>query len=294
MFSGIDKATGLAGRPPAYVIRKLAQVFCLLCLAPPAALAESGVNPAIAIIIDDMGNTQELSERAVRLPAPVTYAFLPDLRYTAVYAEMAHQRGHEIMLHAPMENHKNLPLGPMALTSLMDTTTLSATLRTAIRSIPHISGVNNHMGSLLTEDRLAMSTVMNEVGQHPLYFVDSRTTANTVAQRVAELQGIPTLARDVFLDHVISYRAIHLQFMRLIDIARKNGTAIAIGHPHPETLQYLEDTLPRLGEQGISVATVKGIWAIRNQGRPMFDVTPSPRSAILAHLKNDADAASQE
>ncbi len=264
----------------------LPRVLALLWVAvmPAAALAETGVYPTVAIIIDDMGNTAEPSDRAVSLPAPMTFAFLPDLPLTPVYAEMAHRRGHEVMLHAPMENHRNLPLGPMAITSTMSSAQIVTTLRAAIATVPHLSGVNNHMGSRLTEDRQAMSIVMDEIGRHPLYFVDSRTSSLSVAHQVADLRGIPTLSRDVFLDHVISYPAIHLQFETLLALARRKGTAIAIGHPYPETLRYLEQRLPRLGEEGFNVASVRGLWAIRNQNRAMFAAPFEP--ATQSHAQS--------
>lgn len=268
------------------VINRATQMLCgLLALASGWALAEGEYSgsPTISIIIDDMGNTLDTNQRAIALPAPLTFAFLPHLSHTPALAEQAYANGHEIILHAPMENQHNLPLGPMALTSHMDSTSLSQTLRESITSIPFISGVNNHMGSLLTRDRLAMTTIMAEINRYPLYFVDSRTTPDSVAQKIAEAQGIPTLARDVFLDNETDFQSIHAQFSKLIDIARHKGTAIAIGHPYPETIRYLEKVLPRLGEQGISIASVKGIWAIRHNSQPMFAVPYTPsRSAILA------------
>lgn len=252
--------------------------------ADAASTSAATLQPTIAIIIDDMGNQREWGERTVRLPFPMTLAFLPQRPYTQQHATLAHRLGKEIMLHAPMENQRNLPLGELALTSTMDAHGLAQTLRTAIASIPHLSGVNNHMGSRLTEDVLAMEAVMGELRQHPLYFVDSRTTAASVAYDSARRHGIPALNRDVFLDHVISESAIHVQFLRLLDIARRQGTAIAIGHPHPETVRYLEHALPRLAEQGISVATVRGIWAMRHQAAPMFEgpTRLRPSGAILA------------
>ncbi|MBK8974027.1 MAG: divergent polysaccharide deacetylase family protein [Hahellaceae bacterium] len=267
-------------------LKKTGQIAaCLIALVPTSGQAEPEMSgpPTIAIIIDDMGNTLETNQQAINLPAPITFAFLPKLQHTPLLAEQAYAKGHEIILHAPMENQHNLPLGPMALTSHMDSTSLSSTLRESIASIPYISGVNNHMGSLLTMDRLAMTTVMAEINRYPLYFVDSRTTPDSVAQKVAEAQGIPTLARDIFLDNETSIEAIHKQFTRLLEIARQKGTAIAIGHPYPETVHYLEQALPGLGELGISIASVKGIWAIRHNSQPMFaePYTPS-RSAIIA------------
>lgn len=255
------------------------------CVAQAQPLAQGmpqtdAINPTIAIIIDDMGNQQQQGLKAIHLPAPMTLAFLPGRPHTQKQARLAHQYGHEVMLHAPMENMRQLPLGAMALTSRMPDAELTSTLRQAIDSIPHISGVNNHMGSLLTSSPRAMNTVMQEIQKHPLYFVDSRTAASSVAYESARQHKIPSLTRDIFLDHEISYRAIHNQFQRLLSIARKKGTAIAIGHPHKETLRYLEKALPRLGQQGINVATVKGIWAIRHQGEQLFAPPGRTRTVV--------------
>lgn len=258
------------------------------------ALSPEIQRPTIAVIIDDMGNQREPGLQAINLPAPLTLAFLPGRRYTTEHALLAHQHGKEVMLHAPMENQRNLALGAMGLTRSMSAQALITTLRDAIRSIPYVSGVNNHMGSLLTEDRRSMQVLMAEIRQYPLYFVDSRTSARSVAYQEAKRQQIPSLARDVFLDHIISYRNIHTQFRRLIRIARQQGTAIAIGHPHKETLRYLERALPRLAEEGINVATVKGIWAIRHGGEQLFRKHTPTRTPLVANRHTESPEAAAD
>ncbi|WP_431686610.1 divergent polysaccharide deacetylase family protein [Hahella sp. NBU794] len=242
--------------------------------------------PTIAIIIDDMGNYQHMGERAIRIPAPLTLSFLPFRPHTISQARLAYAAGKEIMLHIPMENVKRIPLGASGLTSDMSNQDMVVTFRQAIKAIPYVSGVNNHMGSALTQNRAAMNLVMGELQGYPLYFVDSRTTASSIAHAVAVSHSIPTLDRDVFLDHVISTKAIDFQFKRLLDIARKKGTAIAIGHPHKETIEYLEKVLPSLGEQGVAIATIKGLWAIRNNAQDMFQTTPP---TILAERHHDSE-----
>ncbi|WP_238384974.1 divergent polysaccharide deacetylase family protein [Hahella chejuensis] len=256
----------------------------------PAIINSTGAGedhpPTIAIIIDDMGNYQNMGERAIRIPAPLTLSFLPFRPHTNSQARLAYAAGKEIMLHIPMENVKRIPLGASGLTSDMSSQNMVATFRQAIKAIPYVSGVNNHMGSALTQNRAAMNLVMGELQGYPLYFVDSRTTASSVAHAVAANHAIPTLNRDVFLDHVITTKAIDFQFKRLLDIARKKGTAIAIGHPHRETIEYLEKVLPSLGEQGVAIATIKGLWAIRNNAQDMFQTTPP---TILAERRKGND-----
>ncbi|MCK7551124.1 MULTISPECIES: divergent polysaccharide deacetylase family protein [Marinobacter] len=226
--------------------------------------------PTIAIIIDDMGHNLHEGTRLVNLEQPVTLAFLPYRRHTVPLAKLAHQRQKEIMLHAPMANTRNFGLGPGGLTSDMDSQSLKGTLRRALQSIPHVKGVNNHMGSLLTQQLKAMDWVMSELDRYPVYFVDSRTIASSIAGEVADAYRIPTLTRDVFLDHEQTEEYVDRQFKLLIKRARENGSAVGIGHPHKVTVDYLEKHLPMLDEQGIAVATVSGLWAMRNNNRPMF------------------------
>ncbi|MEC9386947.1 MAG: divergent polysaccharide deacetylase family protein, partial [Pseudomonadota bacterium] len=151
-----------------------------------------------------------------------------------------------------------------------DEPTITTTLRRALQSIPFVSGVNNHMGSLLTQQLEPMDWVMKELDRYPVYFVDSRTIANSIAGSVADAYNIPSLTRDVFLDHEQTEEFVDKQFKLLIQTAREKGTAIGIGHPHKVTVDYLEKHLPMLDEQGIAIATVSGIWAMRNGNREMF------------------------
>nr|WP_264673110.1 divergent polysaccharide deacetylase family protein [Marinobacter nanhaiticus] len=241
--------------------------------------------PTIAIIIDDMGHDPVQGERLIKLDQPLTLAFLPYRRYTRALAEEAHGRGKEIMLHAPMANTHHYDLGPGGLKPEMDEHATTVTLRRALQSIPYVQGVNNHMGSLLTQKRSNMDWIMTELVQYPLYFVDSRTIAATVAADSAEAHRVPNLTRDVFLDHLQTEEFVDRQFKLLIETARRNGTAIGIGHPHKVTVDYLEKHLPQLDEQGIAVATVSGLWAMRHNNAPMFVDIKRPVVAPLAKRK---------
>jgi hypothetical protein len=232
--------------------------------------ASRGQLPTIAIIIDDMGHDRIQGERLIALDQPLTLAFLPFRRHTSVLAEMAHSRQKEIMLHAPMANTRLLELGAGGLDPDMSQGELTLTLRRALKSIPHVQGVNNHMGSLLTQQYRPMDWVMAELNHYPVYFVDSRTIASSIAGKVAAAYRIPTLTRDVFLDHEQSEEFVDRQFQLLIKRARENGSPVGIGHPHKVTVDYLEKRLPELDEEGIAIATVSGVWAIRNGNLPMF------------------------
>ncbi len=240
----------------------------LLCM--PSAWADSVSQPTIAIIIDDMGNHLKTGRQLINLPYPLTLAFLPHRRNTQKLAHSAHNAHKEIMLHIPMANTLGLDLGAGGLTVGMSKLDLTHTLRKAIRDIPYLQGINNHMGSALTQRREEMQWVMEELYNYPLYFVDSRTIASSVAGYTATENNIPSLSRDVFLDHIQTRENVHKQFSRLIKVAREKGTAIAIGHPHQVTADYLEWALPRLDREGIRIATVSGLWDIRNAGQHMF------------------------
>ena len=187
------------------------------------------------------------------------------------------------MLHAPMENSRQFNLGYGALTSEMSKAQIQGTLQASLATIPYMRGVNNHMGSVLTSNSIAMSWVMEVIAQQPLYFLDSRTSAESVAANVASQFNIPTLVRDVFLDHEQSTEYLEQQFEKLITIAEKNGTAIAIGHPHKVTIEFLERTLPTLAEQGITLATASGIWQIRNPTQAMFEHGATTANASVAY-----------
>lgn len=252
------------------MIVRLAALVLLLLTALPSAVAENQPGPTIAIIIDDMGYHPAEETRLIRLEQPLTLAFLPFRPYTTRLAQMAHDHDKEIMLHAPMANTRLINLGPGGLSPDMDRQQLVQTLRRSLQSLPHVRGVNNHMGSLLTQMEEPMSWVMEELYNYPLYFVDSRTIASSVAGRVASDHDVPSLTRDVFLDHEPTEEFVHRQFQLLIRKARENGTAIAIGHPYEVTVAYLEQALPELDELGISIATVSGVWAIRNNNQRMF------------------------
>lgn len=209
--------------------------------------------PRLVIILDDIGYSAEAGQRALDLPGPVTYAILPYTPHGRWLAEEAHRRHRDVMLHAPMSNLAGMALGPGGMTLEMDEATLRTTLREAIADIPHVRGVNNHTGSELTTHRQPMEWVMAELKALGLFFVDSLTHSASVAGQVAAEYHIPTLTRHVFLDNVAEVDAIARQFQQALAIARRDGLAIAIGHPYPATLDYLEEVLPTLPHEGIEL-----------------------------------------
>jgi polysaccharide deacetylase 2 family uncharacterized protein YibQ len=230
--------------------------------ADPALL----LRPAtVVIIIDDLGHQMNSGMRALALPGKVTLAILPHTPGARQIAERATAAGKEVMLHAPMSTIHHKPLGLGGLTNEMTRQDFQETLSLSLRSTPHARGVSNHMGSYLTGQRQPMVWLMQELAQRGLYFVDSRTSANTVAARTAEEFHIPTLSRQVFLDNEPSLEAIANRFEEVLELASRDGLGVAIGHPHDSTLQYLQQTLPTLSARGYTLALVSE--AVQSQVR---------------------------
>lgn len=249
-----------------------------------AAAATAGEPPAVALIIDDLGDRLEAGERALNLPGPVTYSFLPHTPYSKRLARRAHARGKEVMLHLPMEAVAGNRLGPGGVTLHMDRTQTLRTVRAALEAIPHARGLNNHMGSLLTRHPGHMGWLMGELRQRDgLYFVDSRTTTKSVAQRMAAERQVPHAARDIFLDHHHDEAFIRQQFAKLVRQARATGAAIGIGHPHAVTTATLGELLAGLHEQGVRLVPVSEVVRIRQNRRSerlwRASWSPSPKAA---------------
>ncbi len=216
--------------------------------------------PAISIIIDDLGQQLAAGERAVALPGNITYAFLPHTSHAAQLAKLAHQQDKEVMIHMPMQAIGENNLGKGGLTLDMSQQHFLTTLKENLNAIPHISGINNHMGSLLTQHPGHMTWLMTALSErNDLFFVDSRTTEHTVAYQIAAEYKIPRINRNVFLDNIRSETAISRQFEHLITLAKRNGTAMAIGHPYPETIAFLEQILPTLRQQGVELIKTSGL-----------------------------------
>ena len=213
-------------------------------------------NPKLAIIIDDIGYNIPLGQRTVNLKGNITLAVLPKTPGATMLAKAGFKAGKEIMLHAPMSTYNDFDLGPGALTLDMNKQHFQQVLDESIKSIPHIRGVNNHMGSELTTYDKQMQWVMETVASHNLYFIDSLTNGRSVAFKTAQKNGITSQKRDVFLDNEQNEQAIEKAFYKLLSKAQDNGFAIGIGHPYPETLSVLERLLPTLEEQNIELVHV--------------------------------------
>lgn len=231
-------------------------LFLVLLLIPPGQAQDRNAVAVISIIIDDMGKQLVSGRRVLALPGPVACAFLPRAPYTSNLATEAFASGKEVMLHLPMDAVSGRRLDAGAVTLEMTQQQFIRTVQENLAAVPHVQGINNHMGSLLTRHPGSMLWLMQAMQQKPLFFVDSRTTVSTVARQIAAENGIPNTERNVFLDHSLDARALAHEFKRLLQLARKQGSAVAIGHPHPQTLALLEQQLPLLEQNGVRLLPV--------------------------------------
>ncbi len=209
----------------------------------------------LVLIIDDIGYNYERDTRALMLPGPVTLSILPFTPYGAELASFARAEDKPVMLHLPMQPDGLESKSPGNLVRGMAQAQFVASLRRSLDAIPHLIGVNNHQGSALTQDAEPMQWLMAELQQRQLFFVDSRTSAATVAAQMAERAGVPNSSRDLFLDHQQTPAFIHQQFQKAVALAQQRGRVVLIGHPYPETLDYLEAHLPELAAQGVRLVS---------------------------------------
>ncbi len=258
-------------------------VFCLACLSlavagQPAPGTGGRPLPAIALIIDDLGNQRVPGHAAVTLPGPVACAFLPHGPYTRELARQAHAGHKEVMLHLPMQalEDDGLKPEPGVLTLEMTRKQFRSTFEQDLAAVPYVSGLNNHMGSLLTQHPGDMAWLMQEINEHGrLFFVDSRTTKATVARRLAQEYGIPNSERNVFLDNDPDPDAVRGKVRELVAMARRHGTALGIGHPYPATLEVLVDELHALGDRGVRLIPVARLIELQNDRHLVWQTSSS-------------------
>lgn len=217
--------------------------------------------PRIAIVIDDIGYSKEPVEKLLALGGPLTFSVLPYGPASTELAETIHASGSEVMLHLPMEpvgNPGGVSREGMLLAN-MPAEMLKSRFAEAVLQVPHADGVNNHMGSRLTADPGAMKVVMEEVKAKGLFFLDSRTSADSVAFRTARAEGVPAAERNVFLDDVAQVAPILEQVKELEKIARRRGVAVAIGHPYPATVDALKKAIPQLAKDGFELVPASDV-----------------------------------
>jgi polysaccharide deacetylase 2 family uncharacterized protein YibQ len=219
--------------------------------ARPPATTEGGY-ARLAIILDDLGNDRAAADAIFALQCPITISVLPNHPRSIEIAQEAHRRGYQVMLHLPMESMGHERPEAQELRPGMSAGDVSTLVDHLLQAVPDVAGVNNHQGSQSTADAALMDELMPVLRAHNLYYVDSRTTAATVAYDTAQRFGVRSGFRNVpFLDDVAEVGAVRKQLQLALRDARKKGDAIAIGHPHPATLQALRDVLPEAKLQGV-------------------------------------------
>lgn len=229
--------------------------LCLWWLSSACVYAQGQV----LLILDDMGNKRS-DLRALTLPSEVTFSILPGTPYSQHLADEASEQQRDIMLHLPMQAEQDVALGPMAITLDMGSTVVERTLRSAFASVPHVVGVNNHMGSLYTRNLDAMDRFMRLLRPYNVFFIDSRTTAYSVAAQSAEQQDIPVATRHLFLDHFPNRAFIHHQWELLRQLSKTQPLTIVIAHPHQVTLTFLLEKMAERDEEGISLVSAREVF----------------------------------
>jgi polysaccharide deacetylase 2 family uncharacterized protein YibQ len=240
---------------------------CILLLSI-GLLAFSGASAAgapdraetkrVAIVIDDFGNAMDGTEEMFALPAPITVAVMPFLPTTKRDAEEAHRRGHEVIVHLPMEpvRGKRSWLGPGAITTDLSDREIKNRVAAAIDDVPHARGMNNHMGSKATADPRVMRIVMEVCRERGIYFLDSRTTGKSQAGTMADQVGVPVVANDLFLDEIYTASHVDKQLRKLNRLLERRPDTIVIGHVGPPgriTAAGLRGAIERLRDEAAFV-----------------------------------------
>lgn len=232
-----------------------------LQFGPTTAISPSISPPRMAIIMDDLGRDTETARRLLAIDLPVTLSILPGTPNAARVAVLGHREGREILIHLPMEPHEYPAVDPGADALLVAQSPEEIRHRVLgyLERVPYAVGGNNHMGSRFTENRSVMAPVLDVLKEEGLFFVDSRTSGRSVAYAMAREAGLPTAARDVFLDNVQQVAAVRAEIRKLATLAGKQGKAVGICHPYPETLEALRLEAPSLREAGISMVPVSAL-----------------------------------
>ena len=228
-------------------------------MASPSASPLPKGTGQLAIVIDDCGQWIDTEKALVGLPIPLTLSVLPHVRYTAEIAQDAAAAGKGVMLHLPMEPISHVYPGPGEITVAMTDAQIAAQTEDDAAQVPLAKGVNNHEGSEATADPRVMKDVMSVLKARGLFFIDSRTNAKTVAQEQAQADGVPNAKRDVFLDNRADVAYTESMLERAAAIAKRDGSAIAIGHPKPTTLAAIRLEYPKLQAEGITFVLAQSL-----------------------------------
>ncbi|MCU5773544.1 divergent polysaccharide deacetylase family protein [Erwiniaceae bacterium BAC15a-03b] len=200
----------------------------------------------LAIVIDDFGYRPAQENQVLQMPPAISVAVLPNAPHAREMATKAHQRGHEVLIHLPMAPLSKQPLEKDTLRPDMSSDEIARIISEAVKDVPWAVGLNNHMGSAMTSSLPGMQKVMQVLDHYNFYFLDSMTIANSQSTRAAAGTSVKVIKRRVFLDDSQNEAEIRKQFTRAVRLAQRDGSAIAIGHPHPTTVKVLQQMLPTL------------------------------------------------
>ena len=220
--------------------------------------------PRIAIVIDDLGLDRPRTERVLALPAALTMSFLAYSGDLAHFSEEARRNGHEMIVHVPMEPvNPKMDMGPNGLATNQTRDEVLRRLDWDLGRFEGYVGINNHMGSRFTGDAQAMGWVMEDLKSRGLMFLDSRTIATSIGAKAATAAAVPFAERDVFLDDDQNAAAIQQRLQETEQIARRKGTAIAIGHPHDATIDALIGWIAKLPAKGLVLVPLTDVVKAR-------------------------------
>lgn len=240
--------------------------------APPAPEGP----PKLVIIIDDMGMNHRNTEAMIALPGSLTLAFLPYAPHVETMTKEALDHGHELLIHTPMEPiNPDLDIGPIGLTTSMTDAEFDAELNKIFNAFKGYIGINNHMGSRLTQDAGLMRRVMAKLRARDLIFIDSKTISTSVADDEAANAGVRHASRDVFLDNIDDKNYVLHHLLELEKVAMRRGYAIAIGHPRNGTVEALKEWLPGVEKRGFKIVPVS---AVVHREKPQAETVAAPVS----------------
>jgi polysaccharide deacetylase 2 family uncharacterized protein YibQ len=226
-----------------------------------------GNKPLISIVIDDVGLSRARTEQLAKLQGPITIAFLTYAEHLQEQADMVRQLGHETIVHFPMEPSAGQDPGPNALLTRLPEQEIRRRLKWGLSRFEGFVGFNNHMGSKFTSDRSKMRLVAEAARERGLLYLDSVTSAASTGWETAHDAGVPTVKRDIFLDNDSSFEPILVQLGRVEQVARENGSAIAIGHPHEATIEALNQWLEEIRGRGFQLAPLSAVVRYRMTGK---------------------------
>lgn len=224
--------------------------------SPPAP---AGTRGRLAIIIDDCGQWPVTERAFVALPFPVTLSVLPHVRFGSAIARDASAAGQGVMLHLPMQTVSGRYPGPGTITTSMADAAIRSEVAGDLAELPQAQGVNNHEGSLATQDARVMGDIVDVLVADRRFFIDSRTSSASVGETVARERGVPSASRDVFLDNVDNQAAVEARLLEAIADARTTGSAIAIGHPRPATLAAVRLVAPQAAADGVQLTLASAL-----------------------------------